>query len=167
MLMVAGTALKWCHSNAMKLNSSKCKLLVCGHKFECMICNVSNSDVIEAHEVKLLGVKIESDLTFKSHCGKCCKTASQKLNALSRLCTFITFNKRKRVMDAIPPSQLSYSQLVSMCHSRQLNTTINNFHYRALRLVYQDKNSSIEELLQKDASVTIYHRNLQFLAIEM
>ena len=94
MLMVklesaASKALNWFHSNAMKLNSSKCKLLDCGHKFECMICNVGNSDVMEAHEVKLLGVKIESDLTFKSHLGRICKTASQKLNALSRLFTYM------------------------------------------------------------------------------
>ena len=162
----ASKALKWFHSNAMKLTSSKCELLVCGH-FECMICNVGNSDVIEAHEVKLLGVKIESDLIFKSHFGTFCKTASQKLNALSRLCTFIPFNKRKILMHAFFLSQFSYSPLVWMCHSRQLNTRINNLHYRALRLVYQDENYSFEELLQKDGSVTIHHRNLQFLAIEM
>ena len=148
----------------MKLNSSKCKLLACRHKFECMICNVGNSDVIEAHEVKLLGVKIESDLTFKSHF---CKTAFQKLNALSRLCTFIPFNKRKILMHPFFLSQFSYSPLVWMCHCRLLNTKINNLHYRALHLVYQDENSSFEELLQKDGSVTIHHRNLQFLVIEM
>ena len=34
-------------------------------------------------------------------------------------------------------------------------------------MVYQDENSSFEELLQKNGSVTIHHRNLQFLAIEM
>ena len=88
MLMVklesaASKALEWFHSNAVKLNSSKCKLLVCGHKFECMKCNVGNSDVIEAHEVKLLGVKIESDLTFKSHLGKICKNSFAKTE-----CTF-------------------------------------------------------------------------------
>ena len=54
-----------------------------------------------------------------------------------------------------------------MCHSRQLNTRIYNLHYRALRLVYQDENSSFGELLQKDGSVTIHHCNLQFLAIEI
>ena len=151
----------------MELNSSKCKLLVCRHKFECMICNVGNSDVIEAHEVKLLGVKIQSDLTFKSHLGKICKTASQKLNALSHLCPSILFNKQKILMHTFFLSQFSYSPLVWMCHSRQLNTRINNLHYRALRLVYQDENSSFEELLQKDGSVTIHHRNLQFLAIEI
>ena len=40
-------------------------------------------------------------------------------------------------------------------------------HYRALRMVYRDETSSFSELLEKDGSVTIHHRNLQFLAIEM
>ena len=54
-----------------------------------------------------------------------------------------------------------------MFHSRKLNTKINNLHYRALRMVYRDETSSFNELLAKDGAVTIHHRNLQFLAIEM
>ena len=34
-------------------------------------------------------------------------------------------------------------------------------------MVYQDEISSFEEILQKDGSVRIHHRNLQFMAIEM
>ena len=71
------------------------------------------------------------------------------------------------LMQAFFLSQFSYCPLVWMCHSRKVNTRINNLHNRALRLVYRDENSSFEELLQKDGSVTIHHRNLQFLAIEM
>ena len=51
----------------MKSNSSKCKFLVCGHKHECMICNIGETRVIETHLVKLLGVEIESELTFNSY----------------------------------------------------------------------------------------------------
>ena len=29
-------AIDWFRYNGMKLNSSKCKLIVCGYKFECM-----------------------------------------------------------------------------------------------------------------------------------
>ena len=54
-----------------------------------------------------------------------------------------------------------------MFHSRQINTKINNLHFRALRMVYVDEESSFEELLQKDGSVSIHNRNLQFLAIEI
>ena len=71
------------------------------------------------------------------------------------------------LMQAFFISQFSYSPLVWMFHSRRINTKINNLHYRALRMVYLDETSSFEELLRKDGSVTIHHRNLQFLATEM
>ena len=51
----------------MKLNFSKCHLLVCGHKFESMILKIENTMVIETNLVKLLGIKIESELTFNKY----------------------------------------------------------------------------------------------------
>ena len=167
LVCAANSAMEWFHYNGMKLNSSKCHLLVCGHKFECMICNIENIQVIETHLVKLLGVKIESELTFNNYLKVVCRKASQKLNAPSRLCSIIPFYKRKMLMQAFFVSQFSYSPLVWMFCSRRLNSRINNLHYRALRMVYRDEISSFEELLTKDGAVTIHHRNLQFLAIEM
>ena len=35
------------------------------------------------------------------------------------------------------------------------------------RLIYSDRKSSFEELLEKDNSVPIHHTNLRILAIEM
>ena len=49
----------------------------------------------------------------------------------------------------------------SLFHSRTLNNKIN----RLQRLIYDDKQSTFEELLEKENSVHI--RNLQTLAIEM
>ena len=161
------SAMEWFHYNGMKLNFSKCHLLVCGHKFESMILTIENTMVIETNLVKLLGIKIESELTFNKHMGIVCKKASQKLNALSRLCALIPFHQRKLLMNAFFDSQFSYSPLVWMFHSRQVNSKINRLQYRALRMVYLDEISSFEELLTKDGSVTIHHRNLQVLAIEM
>ena len=54
-----------------------------------------------------------------------------------------------------------------MCHSRKLNNRINSIHERALRIVFQDKKSSFEELLKKAKSVKIHEKNLQVLATEM
>ena len=52
-----------------------------------------------------------------------------------------------------------------MFHSRRMNNKINRIHERAL--VYSDHVSSFDELLKKDRSVSIHHRNIQSLAIEL
>ena len=54
-----------------------------------------------------------------------------------------------------------------MLHSRCNNNKIEHLHERCLRLIYCDKDSSHEELLEKDGSVSIHHRNIQNLEIEM
>ena len=54
-----------------------------------------------------------------------------------------------------------------MLHSRCNNNKIKHLHERCLRLTYCDKTSSYEELLEKDGSVSIRHRNIQSLATEM
>ena len=53
-----------------------------------------------------------------------------------------------------------------MIHSRRNNNIIRNLHERCLRLIYNDKNYSYEELLTKDGSVSIHHRNIKALATE-
>ena len=54
-----------------------------------------------------------------------------------------------------------------MCHSRTNNRKINRFHERFLRITYNDKQSWFSELLEKDCSVSIRMRNVQYLTTEM
>ena len=54
-----------------------------------------------------------------------------------------------------------------MFSSRKMNRKINHIHERALRVVYNDYISTFDELLIKDKTVSIHHRNLRQLAIEM
>ena len=96
-LTVQGS-LEWFENNGMKLNSSKCHLLVCGHKYECMLCDVRHSEEIEKHKVKLLGVWIDSDLSFDDHMSNICGNAAKKLYALSRQCDILPFSRRKMLI---------------------------------------------------------------------
>ena len=69
--------------------------------------------------------------------------------------------KRKVLMKAFITSQFSYCPLIWISHSRTLNNRINYIHERALRLTYKHNQSSFKELLEKDHSVTVHHKNLQ------
>ena len=64
-------------------------------------------------------------------------------------------------------SQFCYCPLVWMCHGLALNNKTNRLHERCLRLIYNNKKLTVEELLEKEDSVSIHIRNLQTLAIEM
>ena len=54
-----------------------------------------------------------------------------------------------------------------MCHNQINNNKINRLHERCLRLVYNDQKSSFKDLLEKDGSVSIHHRNLGTLSVEL
>ena len=70
-------------------------------------------------------------------------------------------------MNAFFGSQFNYCPLIWMFHSRNLNNKINRLHEHCLRVIYNDKTSSLEQLLENDNSVSIHHRNIQTLVIEM
>ena len=63
--------------------------------------------------------------------------------------------------------EFGYCPLIWMFHSRALNNRVNRLHERALGLVYKDPHLTFEELLRKDNSFCIHHRNFQKLATEM
>ena len=91
------------------------------------------------------------------------KKVGHKLHALARVSHFMNNDKLRVLMKA----QFGYCPLIWMFHSRTLNNRVNSPHERALRMTFNDHSSSFENLLTKDKSFTIHHRNLQKLAIEM
>ena len=79
----------------------------------------------------------------------------------------MNIQKRRTIMKSFVTSQFSYFPSIWMFHSRLLSNKINSIDERALRITYQDNTSTFQELLNRDNSVSIHHRNLQVLAMEM
>ena len=113
---------------------------------------------------KLLGVKIDVNVKFNDHICDLCKKASRKISALDRVTLFKGLSTRKLLINAFFTSHFSYCPLIWMCHSRSNNRKINMLHERCLRIIYNDKQLSFTELLNKDSSVSIHIRNIERLA---
>ena len=156
---------EWYGENYMKLNDDKCHLLITSST--ATSAKVGDHNITNSASEKLLGITIDNQLNFNEHVTKLCKNASAKLHALARVSIYMTTNKLRILMKAFIESQFGYCPLIWMFHSRTLNNTINRIHERALRIVYKDHNSTFQELLNKDDSVSIHHRNLQKLVTEM
>ena len=158
--------IKWFSDNYLVMNAAKSHLLVTKHDDNVFI-EVDNQVIESTKTVKLLGITIDNRLNFTEHVAKICKKASIKLHALARISNFMNPHKLRILVKAFFESQFSYCPLVWMFHSRTLNNRINKLHERALRLVYKETHLTFEQLLEKDNSFTIHHRNLQTLAIEI
>ena len=128
--------------------------------------NVDGFKIDKSNTEKLLGVKFDKKLPFDDHISDICKKAGRKISALTRVTPYMGIAKKRILMNAFFTSQFSYCSLVWMCHSRTNNNKINRLHERFLLIVYNDKQSSFNELLKKDDSVSIHMSNIQILATE-
>ena len=133
-----------------------------------MLClNIDGRKIKESEHVKLLGVQIDNKLYFNVHIKELCKKMNQKLCAFSRIRPFLNREKAKILVTSIVMSNLSYSPLIWMFCSRPASKEINRTNARALKLLYEDYDSSFEQLLEKDGSITVHQRNLQNLMTEI
>ena len=155
----------WLRNNYIKANTDKSHLLLSGNNK--VTANI-DGNIIESEENQiLLGVTIDSNLSFDKHIKNLWKNAGAKLNALDRIAGYMDIKKRRMIMKAFITSQFSYFPLIWIFYSRALNNKINTIHQRSLRTTYNDRTLTFEELLRKNNSVTIHHRNLQVLATEL
>ena len=67
----------------MKANTDKCHLLVSSD--ESCTDKIEDFSIKNCTEIKLLGIKLNSNLSFQNHVTSLCKKASQKLHALARI----------------------------------------------------------------------------------
>ena len=155
----------WFENNLMKSNADKCHLLV--NSNEKVTIKISSHEIANTKREKLSGVHLDSGLSFDYHISEICKKASRKVCALARVTSCMSLSKKRSLMNAFFNSQFNYCPLIWMCHSRENNNKTNRLHERCLRIIYNDKRSSFNALLEKDGSVSIHERNIKILATEM
>ena len=136
----------WFCCNNLKVNSSKCHLFL--SPFNLKSINIKNFSIEGSSSEKFLGVTVDSNFTFEKHINELCKKGNQKLHALARCAKYMSTEKRHTLFKAFVVSQFNYCPLLWMFHTRELNSRINSLHEKALRLIYQNRNLSFDELLK-------------------
>ena len=155
---------QWLSDNQMKGNTEKCQLIMSTD--QSVNFQLGGSLVERSDCEKMLGVKIDYKLNFDEHVKTLCNKANNKLGALARATPYMSLEQKKILMNSFFNIQFNYCPLIWMLHSRRNNNIVRNLHKRCLRLIYNDKNSSYEELLTKEGSVSIHHRNIVYFVGE-
>ena len=92
---------------------------------------------------------------------------TKKLSVVVRICKFMTI-ERRMLMKAFIEFQFGYCPIIWMCCNRSSNYRINHLHKRRTSsIVYNDNISLFEDLLLRGQSVSIHHRNIRLLGIEL
>ena len=88
----------------------------------------ANASIASSPSEKLLGITLDSELKFEEHINKICNIVNKKLNALHRIGSHMSLDKRKMLLRAFIESQFSYCPLIWMFYSRTHNNKINRIH---------------------------------------
>ena len=163
----SSNAIHWFKNNYMKLNTDKCKVIIAGQKDHQVSIRIGESEILEQNKVDLLGIELDNELTFSDYLNKQIGKANSKLYSIIRFKSFLNFNQKKVLLSSFVHSHFRYSPLVWMFQSRKINSKIDKVHKKALRLLYDDDESTFEELLKRDEGFTVHETNIQKLMLEM
>ena len=152
----------------MVLNPGKCCYMNFGSKPDKSDLILDDSIKIPtAEEYVILGVTIDNMLTFYNQLKNLCKKIANKLNALTRIGRYLNHNQLRLIYNSFFKGQLSYCPLIWIFCSRRSNHVTNKLQERALRIAYNDFNSTFSELLEMANESTIHIGNLTFLLTEV
>ena len=126
----------WFGNNLLKINAEKCHLLVSSN--EKVTIKIGSHEIGHTKREKLLGVHLDSGLSFDYHVIKICKNASHKVCTLARVTPGMSLTKKCTHINAFFKSQFDYCPLIRMCHSRENNKNVKRRYKRYLRIIYND-----------------------------
>ena len=163
-------AMKWFKDNKMTVNPGKFQAIILdkkktNHKQE--IIKIRNKAVKVKSSVKRLGVQIDAELNFNLHIAIICRSAANQLNALIRLRKFLGFEEKKVLTNSYFYSNFNYCPLVWMFSYAKSLKKVEALQERALRFLYDDYNSPLEEILKKSGKVCMEVNRLRYLCIEI
>ena len=164
----SGNLVEWFTRKQMRANPDKFQAVAIGERThnEGPTFRIGEAEIGSDETVKLHGVHIDFNLKFDTQISNICRKASQQINFLKRFGNFLNFQSRKTVYHAFIMSNFNFCPLIWHFCSKRNTEKLEKVHFRALKFIFQDFESSYETLLGKAESTTLHLSRLIFLAIE-
>ena len=116
-------------------------------------------------DLKSLGVTLDDELSFSTHISDICKMASKKVGVLVRLRNMIPREAKLQLYKSAILPNLTYCHIVwHFCKASDARK-LERIQERTLRAVYNDRNATHEELLEKGRLSSLEDRRLQDILI--
>ena len=110
--------------------------------------NINGVELTMESTVKLLGLETDNKLNFEKHVSNICKKASNQLNTICRLQTFMGNKEKEWMINTFVHSNRHFS-------SKKSQNKVERIHERSLKFISNDYFSSYAELLEKSTSVSM------------
>ena len=131
--------LKWFAENGKIANPKKFRLMFLGFITQRKLrLDIEGSKVSATDCIKLLVVEIDNKLKLDKHVKTLCSKVNLKINAFSRLKTYISSEQASLICNAVILSNFNYCPLIWLFCNKGANKEINCTHKRVLRMIYED-----------------------------
>ena len=105
------TAINWFKTNKMIVNPDKFQssMVISSKKgLSTSVLNINGVESTMELSVRLLGIATDNKLTFEKHIYNICRKASNQLNAICRLETFMRHKEKEAIINTFVHSNFSY-----------------------------------------------------------
>ena len=106
---ISNKLLHWFQYDHLKANPGKRHLLLSSKTLT--DASIGDASLKNSTKETLLGILIDSELSFDQHVSSICGKDSKKFYALGRIASFMSFKKRRIIMKAFIESQFNYCPL--------------------------------------------------------
>ena len=156
---------KWCHENSMFINSDKTKCMVIGTRQRLRlnqadpVLTIENNILQKSSIEKLLGVRIDYNLSWTGHINYACSSLSSRLYLLFKIKKFLNIDLRKLFYNGYILPLIDYCCIIwSGCAKNELVRII-KLQKRAARLILDaDPLSSSAPLFKQLGWMTVENR---------
>ena len=165
---VANVMVTWFNDNFLQANPEKFQFIMFNDLNNDCILSINNSvKLVKQEQVKLLGVTIDSKLTFTDHINGLCIKAGKHLNMLKRLSNMLNQDVKYQLFNTFILSHFNFCSVIWHFCSMADMKKIENVQKRALRIVFNDYTATYAQLRERANKPLMYVERIRNIVLAM